>query len=179
MSPAETVTVWRADRRYRLAAIAVIAVLLLLSARVLLTYGYLALVGVALVFAVVVQTWWTLLRPKLSAGPDGVDVVSGRAAVHLAWKEIRRCEPGPTGLKIVCSNGREVIARYPQQRSASSAEPTEADLAAAYLAQRAAWARKPSGPAPTYVPPPPVKAGKPASKFAVDKSADKGAGEKP
>jgi hypothetical protein len=154
MSQVETVTVWRADRRYRLAAAAVIAVLLLLSVRVLVTYGYLALLGVGLVLAVIFQTWWMLLRPKLSAGPTGVEVVSGRAVVRLPWKEIRRCEPGPDGLKIVCSGGREVLSRVPQQRKTTATEPTEADLTAAYLAQRAAWARRPSGPAPIYAPPP-------------------------
>ena len=154
MSEVETVTVWRADRKYRLAAAAVIVVLFLLSVRVLMVYGYLALLGVGLVLAVIFQTWWMLLRPKLSAGPDGVEVVSGRGVVRLPWKEIRRCEPGPDGLKIVCAGGREVVSRVPQQRKAGAQEPTEADLTAAYLAQRAAWARKPSGPAPTYSPPP-------------------------
>ncbi len=154
MSEVETVTVWRADRRYRLAAAAVIVVLLLFSARVLVVYGYLALIGVGLVLAVIFQTWWMLLRPRLSAGPDGVEVVSGRSVVRLPWKEIRRCEPGSEGLTIVCAGGREVLSRVPQQRKSAAAEPTEADLTAAYLAQRAAWARKPSGPAPTYIPPP-------------------------
>ena len=157
MPEPETVTVWRADRRYRLAAIAVMALLLLLSARVLVAYGYLALIGVVLILAVIAQTWWTLLRPKMSAGPDGVEVVSGRGVVHLSWKEIRRCEPEPEGLRIVCADGREVTARYPQQSKVASDEPTEADLTAAYLAQRAAWARKPSGPAPLYAPPQPQK----------------------
>jgi len=154
MSEVETVTVWRADRRHRLAAGAVIVVLLLLSVRVLVAYGYLALLGVGLVLAVIVQTWWMLLRPKLSAGPDGVEVVSGRGVVRLPWQEIRRCEPGPDGLKIVCAGGREVLSRVPQQRRAAADEPTEADQTAAYLAQRAAWARKPSGPVPAYIPPP-------------------------
>ena len=157
MSEVETVTVWRADRRYRWAAIAVIVVLLLLSARLLVSYGYLALLGVALVLAVIVQTWWTLLRPRLSAGAEGVEVVSGRGVVRLSWSEIRRCEPGPEGVKIFCTNGREVLARYPQQRTVAANQPSEADLTAAYLAQRAAWARKPSGPVPSYIPPPPPK----------------------
>ena len=78
MSELEAVTVWRADRRYRLAAIVVIVVLLVLSVRVVLAYGYLAFLGVGLVLAVIFQTWWMLLRPRLSAGPDGVEVVSGR-----------------------------------------------------------------------------------------------------
>ncbi len=157
MSEVEAVTVWRADRRYRLAAIVVIVVLLVLSVRVVLAYGYLAFLGVGLVLAGIFQTWWMLLRPRLSAGPDGVEVVSGRGLVRLPWKEIRRCEPGPDGVKIVCAGGREVLSRVPQQRKTAAAEPTEADLTAAYLAQRAAWARKPSGPAPTYTPPPQSK----------------------
>jgi len=114
---------------------------------------------VALVLAVVARTWWVLLRPKLTAGPDGVQVVHGRIPVHLPWPEIRRCEPTPEGLKIIAKGGREVLARYPQQRVPAATEPTEADAAAAYLAQRAAWARRPTGPMPVYVAPPrPAKA---------------------
>jgi hypothetical protein len=155
----ETVTVWRAPRNYRIGAAVAVVILLLLSVNVLVLYGYLALIGVVLVLAVVAQTWWNLLRPKLTAGPDGVDVVSGRTPVHLDWSEIRRCEPTTQGLKIVGTNGREVLSRFPQQRAANAASPTEADATAAYLAQRAAWARKSTGPAPTYTAPPsPAKA---------------------
>jgi len=154
MSDADAVTVWRADRRYRIGAYIVIAVLLVLSARVLIAYGYLALIGVVLVLAAVGQTWWNLLRPKLTAGPEGVVVVNGRAPVHLPWQEIRRVEAGREGLTIICAGGRSVVSRFPQQRPAPAEQRTEADAAAAYLAQRAAWERKPSGPAPVYKPPP-------------------------
>lgn len=150
MSDAGTTTeatyVWRADRRYRIAAAVAIAVLLALSLRILTIYGYLAIIGVALVAALAARVWWVLLRPKLTAGPSGVQVVHGLAAVHVPWPEIRRCEPTPEGLKIFIRNGGVVRARYPQQ-------PTEADAAAAYLVQRAAWARRPTGPMPVYVPP--------------------------
>jgi hypothetical protein len=146
--------VWRADGRYRLAGAAVMALLLLLSLRVVMIYGLGAIVGVALVVLLVAWTWWVLLRPRLTASPDGVEVVHGRSPVRLAWPEIRRCEPTADGLKISVRDGREVVARYPQQRVAPTAEPTEADATAAYLAQRAAWARKPTGPMPVYVPPP-------------------------
>lgn len=159
MSPAEPVTVWQADRRYRLGATVVSVILLLLSLRVLLSYGYYAALGVGLVIAAVGATWWNLLRPKLTAGPDGVDVVTGREPVHLDWTQIRRCEPGAAGLKIVCADGRSVLSRFPQQGNTRAKTETEADATAAYLAQRAAWARKPSGPRPVYVaPPPPAKA---------------------
>jgi hypothetical protein len=154
MSDADAVTVWKADRRYRIAAYVAIAVLLALSARVLIVYGYLALIGVALVFAAIGQTWWRMLRPKLTAGPNGVVVVNGRAPVHLPWQEIRRVEVGPEGLTIICAGGRSVVSRVPRQQSAPSEQRTEADAAAAYLAQRAAWERKPSGPAPVYQPAP-------------------------
>jgi hypothetical protein len=155
--------VWRADGRYRLAGAAVMALLFLLSLRVLMIYGLGAIIGVALVIVLVAWTWWVLLRPRLTASPDGVEVVHGRTPVRLSWPEIRRCEPTTDGLKITVRDGREVVARYPQQRTPAattvSAEPTEADATAAYLAQRAAWARKPTGPMPVYVPPPrPAKA---------------------
>lgn len=151
----ETVTVWRAPRNHRIGAAAAIVVLLLLSVNVVVRYGYLATVGVLLVLAVVAVTWWNLLRPKLTAGPDGVNVVTGRAPVHLDWSQIRRCEPTPAGLKIICAGGREVLSRFPQQRATASDVPTEADATAAYLVQRAAWARKPAGPVPSYTAPPP------------------------
>jgi hypothetical protein len=151
----ETVTVWRADRKLRWAAGAACVVLLLLSLRVLLAYGVIALLGVGLVLAAVFQTYWMLLRPRLTAGPDGVTVVAGRDVVRLPWAQIRRCEPGTDGLTIICADGRRVLSRFPQQRQAASDSPTEADRAAAYLAQRAAWERKPKGAAPRYEPPPP------------------------
>lgn len=154
MAHAEPVTVWQADRRYRIGAYIVIAVLLVLSARVLIAYGYLALIGVALVLAAIGQTWWSLLRPKLTAGPDGVVVVNGRTPLYLPWQEIRRVEAGKEGLTIICAGGRSVVSRFPQQRPAPAQQLTEADAAAAYLAQRAAWERKPSGAAPVYQPPP-------------------------
>jgi Bacterial PH domain len=146
--------VWRADGRYRVAGAAAMALLLLLSLRVLMVYGLGAIIGVVLVLVLIAWTWWVLLRPRLTASPDGVEVVRGRAPVRVSWPEIRRCEPTPDGLKITVKDGREVVARYPQQRVAATAEPTEADAAATYLAQRAAWARRPTGPMPVYVPPP-------------------------
>jgi hypothetical protein len=152
----ETVTVWRADRKLRWAAGAASVVLLLLSVRVLVAYGLIALLGVGLVLAAVFQTYWMLIRPRLTAGPDGVTVVAGRDVVRLPWAQIRRCEPGTDGLTIICADGRRVLSRFPQQRQAASDSPTEADLTAAYLAQRAAWERKPKGAAPRYEPPPPA-----------------------
>jgi hypothetical protein len=149
----EQTYVWRADRRHRIAGGVVMVVLLLLSLQVLINYGYLAIIGVTLVLALVARTWWVLLRPRLTAGPDGVLVVNGRVPVHLTWPEIRRCEPTPDGLKITARDAREVVARYPQQPAVAAAELTEADAASAYLVQRAAWARKPTGPLPVYVAP--------------------------
>lgn len=145
--------VWRAARTYRVAAGAACAALLVLSLVVLVAYRWYAVLGVLLVLAAVVRTYWVLLRPSLTAGPDGVRIVWERAPVDLSWAQIRRVEPTIDGLKITCSGGREVHARYPH-KPIRATEPTEADITAAYLAQRAAWARKPSGPEPTYTPPP-------------------------
>jgi hypothetical protein len=157
--PEQETIVWRAEARSRLIATVVIVVLLLLSARVLYAWGYLAAIGVLLVLGVIAQTYWVLLRPRLTAGPDGVDVVAGRTPEHLDWTDIRRAQPGRTGFTIVTVDGREVVSRFPIKKTDTD---TEADAAAAYLAQRAAWARKPSGPAPSYSyePPPPVAKGK-------------------
>jgi hypothetical protein len=155
------VHVWQAPAGLRLGVTAVCAVLVLMSAFVLFRYGYLAVIGVGLVLALVVRTWWLVLRPSLTAGPQGVHVVSDRTPVDVSWSEIRRCDATAAGLKIVCSGGREVLARYPQQPSRPTGVTTEAEATAAYLAQRAAWERKPTGPAPVYVaPPPPPKPAK-------------------
>jgi hypothetical protein len=145
--------VWRAPRTYRVVGGVVCAALVGLSLVVLLAYRWYALLGVILVLAAVARTYWVLLRPSLTAGPDGVRIVWGRAPIHLSWTEIRRVEPTIEGLKITCSGGREAYTRYPQ-KPARATGPTEADLTAAYLAQRAAWARKPAGLEPTYTPPP-------------------------
>jgi hypothetical protein len=145
---AETI-VWRADARMRFAAIVVIVVLLLLSARVLYAWGLLAGIGVLLVLGVIAQTYWVLLRPKLVAGPDGVLVLAGRHPEQLAWADIRRVQPGHTGFTIITTDGREVVSRFPV-KSKSGDTGSEADAVADYLVMRAAWARKPTGPAPTY-----------------------------
>jgi hypothetical protein len=155
--PEQETFVWRAEPRSRLIATAVIVVLLLLSARVLYAWGYLAAIGVLLVLGVIGQTYWVLLRPKLTAGPDGVDVLSGRTPEHLDWRDIRRAQAGRTGFTIVTTDGREVVSRFPIKKAP---DDTEADAVAEYLAQRAAWARKPSGPAPTYTYEPPPAKGK-------------------
>lgn len=147
--------VWRAARNYRVAGGAVSAALVLLSLSVLIAYRWYAVIGVVLVMAAVARTYWVLLRPSMTAGPDGVRIVWERTPVRLAWKEIRRVEPTLEGLKITCSGGREVLARYPQRPAGRVKDLTEADATAAYLAQRAAWERKPTGPEPTYTPPPP------------------------
>jgi hypothetical protein len=154
MSEAEMITVWRAPRNYRIGAAWVCVALVAMSVWVLVVYGALALIGVALVLALVARTWWQLVRPRMTAGPDGIEIVSGRRPERITWSEIRRCEPTVEGIKIVCSGGREVLARYPQQPPRPVPERTEADATAAYLAQRAAWERKPTGPAPVYDPPP-------------------------
>jgi hypothetical protein len=159
--PEQETIVWRADPRYRFAATAVIVVLLLLSVRVLVSWGYLALIGVLLVLGVCVQTYWVLLRPRLTAGPDGVVVVAGRTPEQLAWKDIRRAQPGRTGFTIATTDGREVVSRFPVKHAPSDKD-TEADAVAAYLVARAAWERKPTGDAPTYHYEPPAK--KPAAK---------------
>jgi hypothetical protein len=83
-----------------------------------------------------------------------VRVVADRAPVELAWSQIRRVEADGSGLTIVCSGGRTVRSRYPQQPARPLGATSEAEAAAAYLAQRAAWERKPTGPVPVYVPPP-------------------------
>lgn len=150
----ELTYIWRADRRYRIAGAVAIGILLVLSVQVLMAYGYLAVIGVALVVALAARVWWVLLRPKLTAGPGGVEVVHGLVPVVVNWPDIRRCDPTSEGLQILTRDGGAVLARYPQRR-AGVAGPTEADATAAYLVQRAAWARRPTGPMPVYVPPPP------------------------
>jgi hypothetical protein len=153
VTAAGQVYVWRATRNYRLIAAGGSTLLALLSILVLLRYHWFAVLGVALVMAAIVRTYWLVVRPSLTAGPGGLDIVWERTPVHLDWTDVRRVDPTIEGLKITLSGGREVTARYPQKPPVATKELTEADLAAAYLAQRAAWARKPTGPEPTYTPP--------------------------
>lgn len=154
MSDPDSTAVWQAGRSLRRFSYLAIVVLVLLAARVVVAFGWLATIGVLLVLAAAFQVWWMVLRPHLTAGPDGVEVVAGRDPVRLPWSDIRRAEAGPQGLRIVCTDGREVISKFPQQTKASTpGEQTEADRCAAYLAQRAAWARRADGtPPPRYQP---------------------------
>jgi hypothetical protein len=157
MSEGDEVYVWQAPRPLRLFSYIALAVVLLLALRVVVAFGYLAIIGVVLVLGAASQVWWMILRPRLQAGPDGVDVVVRREPDHVDWADIRRVEPGPDGLKIFCTGGREVVSRFPQQTRPKPGEPpeSEADRVAAFLAQRAAWTRRPGdGPPPRYQPGP-------------------------
>ena len=71
---ARTVTVWQAPRNYRFGTIYVSVLLVALSAYLLVMYQYYALLGVALVLGAVGRVWWMVVRPRMVAGPDGVDV---------------------------------------------------------------------------------------------------------
>src|SRR5258708_31211555 len=113
MSETDDVMVWQAARPLRLFSYAGIAVVLALSIRVVISFGYLATIGVLLVLAAASQVWWMILRPRLMAGPEGVDIVSGREPVHVDWRDIRRAEAGNDGIKIYCSSGREGTSRFP------------------------------------------------------------------
>jgi hypothetical protein len=173
----EETTVWRAPRGLRIFATVVLVVFALLTVRVAIAWGFLATIGIILVVGVMAQVWWQLLRPKLTAGPDGVDVVSDRHPVHLDWSQVRRAEPGPKGLTIICADGRAIQSRVPHAAKPASAKPASAkpasakpasakptatksgagepargelELAADYLTRRAAWARKSAGPRPRY-----------------------------
>jgi hypothetical protein len=154
--PGEQVTVWRAATPMRVAVYVGAVVLAVLAWRLVSTFGFTATIAVLFAVGVVVSLYWGVLRPKLVAGPDGVLVVSGRQPVTVAWRDIRRCEAGPTGLTIRMTGGTEVTSRWPQRdRGAKPGETTAADVAAAYLVRRAEWARKPKGPIPVWEPPPP------------------------
>ncbi|GEM_PF-7095292 len=155
MSDPETATVWRASRLQRAFSYTALVLLSLMAIKVALSYGYLATIGILLILAAAGQVYWAVLRPRLTAGPDGVDVLLGRQPVHLNWGEIRGCEVGPRGLRILCVDGREVVSRFPRPGTAAAGgEPTEADRAVAFLTQRAAWAKKTGGkPPPRYQPP--------------------------
>jgi hypothetical protein len=149
------VTVWRAAPALRLAAYAGAVVLAILVWRLVAAYGFTATIAVLFAVGIWFFLYWGVLRPKLVAGPDGVLVVLGRNPVSVAWRDIRRCEAGPTGLTIRVTGGTDVVSRWPQRdRGARPGDTTEADLAAAYLVRRAEWARRPTGPMPVWEPPP-------------------------
>jgi hypothetical protein len=149
----ESVTVWRAAPRLQLAAYAGAVVLAVLAWRLVATFGFAATIAVLFAVGVCFFLYWGVLRPKLVAGPDGIVVVLSRTPVTIAWRDVRRCEAGPTGLTIRVTGGTEVQSRWPQRdRGAAAEDVTEADRVAAYLVRRADWARKPSGPRPTWEP---------------------------
>ena len=148
MADTDEVYVWQAGRQLRLFSYVALAVVLILLVRVVIAYGLMASIGVILVLGAAFQVWWMILRPRLVAGPDGVRVVLGRQPVEIPWREIRRVEAGPNGITIHFGQGQQVVSRFPQRKGAD----TEADQVADYLARRAAWARKPAGALPRYVP---------------------------
>lgn len=151
MPEPEDVTVWRAGNTLRVVSYAGIALLLLLALKVGLTYGPLATLGILLILAAAFQVWWTTLRPRLIAGPDGVAMVAGREPVQLAWRDIHRCEAHGRGVRILCADGREFSPRFPAlPRGAEPTPDSEVVRAAAFLTARAAWSRKSTGARPAY-----------------------------
>jgi hypothetical protein len=149
----ESVTVWRAAPRLRLAAYAGAVVLAILAWRLVAAFGFAATIAVLFAVGVCFFLYWGVLRPKLVAGPEGIVVVLKRAPVTIAWRDIRRCEAGSTGLTIRITGGTEVQSRWPQRdRGAKPGDPTEADRVATYLLRRADWARRPTGTRPAWEP---------------------------
>jgi hypothetical protein len=154
MTEGPDATVFRASPGRRAVALVGTLVLALLALRVVLAYGWLATIGVVLVLLVIGQLWWQVLRPRLTADAEGIEIVAGRHSERIAWTDIQRTEVGPRGTLVVVRGGREVRSRYPYgARSTSSTEPpTDADRAASFLAARTAWAKRKDGPPPVYVP---------------------------
>jgi hypothetical protein len=146
------ITTWRAPRQTQAFAMAAIVALGVVVALVMTRYGITAsLLGGLLVLAAIGQVWWMILRPRLTAGPDGVVIVAARTPVRLAWKEIRGVQASTDGLKITVANGREESATYPRLGRGEAKGTGEAERVAAFLMQRAAYARRPTpGPPPTY-----------------------------
>src|SRR5262245_44389027 len=155
MAEADDATVFRAPSGRRTLAIVGMLVLALLAVRVVLAYGWLA--SIAVVFAVLIggQLWWQVLRPRLTADADGIEVVSRRQPERVGWADIQRTEVSPKGTLVVVRGGREIFSKYPcgVRSSSSTQADTEADRAAAFLAARAAWGKRRTGPLPAYVPP--------------------------
>jgi hypothetical protein len=146
----DTVT-WRVSSRLRYLTYVALTLLTVLTVRIVISYGLIALIAVLLVLGAAGQVWWMVLRPRMTAAPDGVHIVLTREPVHLAWREIRSAEVVRDGVKITASNGREILSRYPQPERGSAKGASEADRVASFIAQRAAWERRPTRtPAPRY-----------------------------
>jgi hypothetical protein len=170
-APDETTTppevlVWRAGTQLRAAAFAGMALVAIAIWLIWSKYALTATIAVVFGVGIIVFLWWGVVRPRLTAGPDGIEVVLGRTPTMVAWTDLRRAEAGPTGLTITVSGGTTVQSRWPQRdRGAKPTDVTEADRVAAYLVQRGEWTRRPKGPMPEFVPgPPPSKPGPPAKK---------------
>jgi hypothetical protein len=151
---ADDITVFRASPARRWVAGVGMAALVVLTLPVVLTYGWLATIGVVLVVLIIGQLYWQVLRPRLTADEDGVEIVAGRRPERIAWTDIQRTEVSPKGTLLVAKGGHEVLSRYPYGlRSTSSTQAqTDADRAAIFLAARTAWAKRKDGPPPVYTP---------------------------
>src|SRR5689334_5392211 len=132
MTTPDDVTVFRAPSGRRVLALVGMAVLAVLTLRVVLWYGWLATIGAVLVALIIGQLWWAVLRPRLTADLDGVEVLSGARPERIAWTDIQRTEVSEKGTLIVVSGGREVVSRFPfgSRRKNPSQPETEADRAA-------------------------------------------------
>ncbi len=149
MPDSDEVSVWRAPGTMRLLATGGIVALLALVTWVAVTWGYVATIAIVLALAAAFQAYWQVLRPQLSAGPEGIRIISGRQPVSLSWRDIRRCEATARGLTIVTGDGREVVARFPSLTARDHDDDSVAARVATYLTHRASWERRPNGPRPT------------------------------
>jgi hypothetical protein len=136
-------TKWGASRVLRGAAVVELGGLAACAALVLINGGVVGLIpGVAFPLLAYVL-WVRILRPRMVATDDGVEIHNGRRTERVAWRDIVRCEAGYDGTVITCSDGRQVLAPYPQKSNLATwlGRTTKADRAAVYIADRARRAR--------------------------------------
>jgi hypothetical protein len=146
------VTVFRAPRERRAIALVGIVLLVVLAGLVLARWGFSFTIGAILAVLIIGNLWWSVLRPRLTADDDGIEIVQGRQPRRVAWRDIQRTEVSPKGTLIVVRGGEEILSRVPfGVRSTSSGAQTEADRVAIFLAARTTWARRRDGtPPPSF-----------------------------
>lgn len=87
--------------------------------------------------------WFWMWRPRLRAGPDGVDLRAAWRTRHLSWSEIGRCTADSRGLVITCLDGTEIRPPVPERaKFAVGRGRHTVDRAAAYLDLRARYHRE-------------------------------------
>ena len=135
--------IWRAPIGLRIFVYVVFAAMIICEVVLAATLRFPVWLAPIPVFAVAAYRLWTVVRPRLVATADGIEIHDGRRHETVAWQDISYVEVGYSGTVIHRTDGGRMVSRMPQKANISTwlDRDTPADEAATYIGNRAALSR--------------------------------------